>query len=55
MTIADLFYQGQAASHEEVTKADAVVENVALQGQCRQSKAVEHLETDEFFFSVPFW
>lgn len=46
------FYQAQAASHEGVTKADVVVEDVALQDQCRWSEyieVVEDLETDAFF------
>lgn len=51
MKIAD-FYQAQAASHGGITKADVVVENVALQGQCRWSEyleVVEDLEADAFF------
>lgn len=46
------FHQGQAAGHEGVTKADVLVENGALQGQCRQTEyleVVENLEADAFF------
>lgn len=48
------FHQGQPASHEGVTKADVLVENVALQGQYRQSECLEVVENPETgaFFSL---